>query len=207
MAAGIGSDNLVVAYDDAGGTTAARLWWMLDNLGHRGGSAVLNGGIQAWTAGGRPLTTEVPDIRPATDLALAEEWSNVIDRNTLASRLGEVALLDARAPERYRGEFEPIDPAPGHIPSATSVPTSGNLGEDGRFLPREQLRARFVDSNGVTPNGRTVVYCGSGTTACHNVLAARIAGLPDPILYVGSFSDWSRSGMPIATGAEPGSPR
>src|SRR4051812_18943078 len=107
---GVGSDDLVVVYDDMGGTIAARLWWMLDNLGHRGGVAVLNGGIGAWTAAGNPLTKEEPRLAPR-ELELAEQWRNVIERDELAGRLSELTLIDGRAAERYRGEVEPIDPA------------------------------------------------------------------------------------------------
>ncbi|HSH21297.1 MAG TPA: sulfurtransferase [Candidatus Caenarcaniphilales bacterium] len=203
-ALGIGSDHVVVAYDDTGGTTAARLWWMLDNLGHTK-VAVLDGGIQAWQAAGHRLSTDEPLHRPAT-LELRPSWSRVIDRAALVDRLGDVTLLDARAPERYRGEVEPIDPAAGHIPTAVNLPTSGNLDNSGRFLPPAELRERF---SAVTEAGDrdVVTSCGSGTTACHHALAMRLSGLPDPILYVGSFSDWSRSGMPIATGGDPGEPR
>jgi len=199
--AGIGSEHFVVAYDDTGGTSAARLWWMLDNLGHRGGAAVLDGGLQAWQADGQPLSTEQPRFAPA-QLELSERWTGIIDRATLAERLGHVNLLDARAAERYRGEVEPIDPVAGHIPTALSYPTAGNLAEDGRFLPVDRLRRRFAP---VAAGDRPVVTsCGSGTTACHNALAMRLAGLPEPLLYVGSYSDWSRSGLPIATGPKPG---
>ena len=172
---------------------------MLDNLGHRGGVAVLDGGIGAWTAAGHDLTQSVAHYPPAS-LELANRWTSVIERDDLAASLADYALLDARAAERYRGEVEPIDPAAGHIPTALSAPTSGNLDARGRFLPPSELRRRF-ESLAV---GRPVVtYCGSGTSACHNSLAMRIAGLPDPILYVGSFSDWSRTGMPVVTGADP----
>lgn len=198
-ALGIGAEHFVVAYDDAGGTMAARLWWMLDNLGHKGGVAVLDGGIGAWTAAGNPLSGSVPSYPPA-QLELANHWSNVVEREDLAQKLGKVSLLDARAPERYRGEVEPIDPAAGHIPTALSAPTTENIGPDGRLKRPAELRSHYS----AMTNGRPVVtYCGSGTSACHNSLAMRLAGLPDPILYVGSFSDWSRSGMPVATGAEP----
>jgi len=198
---GIGSDMFVVAYDDTGGTVAARLWWMLDNLGHRGGSAVLDGGIQAWVAAGLPLSVDEPRY-PAARLELARDWTNVIARDDLAARLGEVNLLDARAPERYRGEVEPIDPVAGHIPTAISAPAVANLDATGHFLPAVALRDRFL---GVLDQDRqAVTACGSGTNACHNSLAMRLAGLPDPILYVGSYSDWSRSGMPVRTGEEPG---
>jgi thiosulfate/3-mercaptopyruvate sulfurtransferase len=200
---GIGSDSHVVAYDDLGGTMAARLWWMLDNLGHRGGVAVLDGGIQAWMGAGKPLSTDEPNY-PPVELQLASDWTNVISREELADRLGEVRLLDARAAERYRGEVEPIDPVAGHIPTAINAPTTGNVDAAGRFRSSAELRDRYVDlAAGDQP---VVVACGSGTTACHNSLAMRLAGMPDPILYVGSFSDWSRSGMPVVTGAEPGEP-
>ena len=197
---GIGSGDLVVAYDDTGGTVAARLWWMLDNLGHRGGVAVLDGGIGAWTAAGQPLSTERPAYAPAA-LELRDHWTGIISRPELAARLGTLRLLDARAPERYRGEIEPIDPVAGHIPTAINAPTSANLATDGTFLQPDQLRARYAP---FVEQGDVVTACGSGTTACHNALAMRLAGLPDPILYVGSYSDWSRSGMPVVTGAEPG---
>jgi thiosulfate/3-mercaptopyruvate sulfurtransferase len=196
---GVGSETLVVAYDDAGGTVAARLWWMLDDLGHRGGAAVLDGGIDAWTAAGHPLSTHAASYPPAR-LELGGAWSRVITRPDLAARLEEVTLIDARAPERYRGEAEPIDPVAGHIPGALNVPTDANLDADGRFLPRDELRARYQALAAGKP---VVASCGSGVTSCHNALAMRIAGLPDPILYAGSYSDWTRSGMPIATGPAP----
>ena len=198
--AGIGSEHFVVAYDDVGGTVAARLWWMLDNLGHRA-VTVLDGGLRSWNEGGHPLSRE-ESAHPKARLQLADRWQNVVEREELATRLGSLTLLDARAGERYRGEVEPIDPAAGHIPTAISAPTAGNLDVDGRFLPPDDLRRRF---EALASAGHPVVTsCGSGTNACHHSLAMRLAGLPDPILYVGSFSDWSRSGMPVATGAEAG---
>ena len=131
-AAGIGTGHDVVAYDDVGGWVAARLWWMLDNLGHAQ-VAVLDGGYPAWVAEGLPVTTDVPTFA-AAHLDLADQWSGTIDRTELAGRLGEVVLLDARAAPRYRGETEPIDPVPGHIPTARNAPTGGNLDADGRLL-------------------------------------------------------------------------
>ena len=196
---GIGSDTLVVAYDDLGGAIAARLWWMLDNLGHRGGVAVLDGGIKAWAEQGLPLSTDEPRYDRA-QLELADRWTSVIARDELAALLGQITLLDSRAGERYRGEVEPVDPIPGHIPTALSAPTTDNVDGSGHFLDQPALIARFAGL--VADEKQTVMYCGSGTNACHNVLAMRLAGLPDPILYVGSYSDWSRSGMPIATGEE-----
>jgi thiosulfate/3-mercaptopyruvate sulfurtransferase len=198
-ALGFGDEHEIVAYDDAGGTIAARLWWMLDDLGHRS-VQVLDGGIAAWAAAGGRVTDEVTIHSPAT-LTLRDTWTRVIDREALVPRLGAVSLIDARAAERYRGDVEPVDPAPGHIPTAHSLPTGGNLDADGRFLDPDALRLRFA------PLGDEVVTsCGSGITACHNALAMRVAGLPDPLLYPGSYSDWSRSGMPVATGDDPGDP-
>ncbi len=196
---GIGDNSDVVAYDDAGGTIAARLWWMLDDLGHAR-VRVLDGGIEAWVAAGGALTDEVPATRPGR-LTLRTAWTRTIDREALVPRLiaADIALTDARAPERYRGEVEPVDPVPGHIPGAVSRPTAGNLGPDGRFLPPDALRGRFADLG-----LQVAVACGSGINACHNALAMRIAGLPDPLLYPGSYSDWATAGMPIATGDAPG---
>ena len=199
--AGLGFDDAstIVAYDDAGGTIAARLWWMLDDLGHPD-VRLLDGGIQGWTAIGGDLTAEVPSPQPGR-LTLRDAWSRTIDREALETRLGSVAVIDARAPERYRGEVEPVDGIPGHIPTALNRPSGGNLGPDGRFLTADALRARFA------PLGDEIVsYCGSGVTACHNAFAIRMAGLPDPLVYAGSYSDWTRAGRPVAAGAEPGSP-
>ncbi len=203
-AAGIGTEHHVVAYDDVGGWVAARLWWMLDDLGHQAVS-VLDGGYPAWVEAGHPTTTVVPEYAPAT-LALADRWSKVIDLEGLTGRLGEVVLLDARAAPRYRGETEPIDAVAGHIPTARNAPTAGNLGSDGRLLPAEALRTRFEGLGATGAEGPVVTSCGSGVAACFNSLAMRVAGLPDPILYPGSYSDWTQQRRPIATGTEPGTP-
>jgi thiosulfate/3-mercaptopyruvate sulfurtransferase len=200
--AGIGSAHEVVAYDDVGGWVAARLWWMLDDLGHER-VAVLDGGFQAWVAAGFPVTTEVPAVPPAR-LDLADGWTRTIDRAGLVERLGHVVLLDARGGPRYRGETEPIDPVPGHIPTARNAPTDGNLRPDGRLKAPGELAARFRELGAAGSDGPVVTSCGSGVSACFNSLAMRVAGLPDPILYPGSYSDWSRNGMPIAVGPEPG---
>jgi thiosulfate/3-mercaptopyruvate sulfurtransferase len=208
---GVRDGSTVVGYDDAGGWVAARLWWMLDSLGFPGGR-VLDGGIGAWMAAGLPRTTDVPIPvpSPAAALRLRAAWTGVVERDDLRSQLGSVTLLDARAAARYRGEVEPIDPVAGHIPTAISAPWDGNMGPDGRLLPAEDLRERYA-ALGLPPVGAprgrpVVVACGSGTSALHHSLAMRVAGLPDPILYVGSYSDWSRSGYPVATGPEPGEP-
>ena len=201
--AGIGDADLVVAYDDVGGWIAARLWWMLDTLGHAE-VAVLDGGIAAWTAAGGELTTDEPEW-PASSLHLAGGWSGVISREDLKERLGDVVLLDARAAARYRGDVEPVDPVPGHIPTAINAPVDGNL-VDGRFRPPDELRARFAALGADGRSGPVVTSCGSGTSALHHAIAMRLAGLPDPILYVGSYSDWSRSGERVMTGDDPGEP-
>jgi thiosulfate/3-mercaptopyruvate sulfurtransferase len=220
-ALGIGRGHRIVAYDDAGGTVAARLWWMLDALG-QAGAAVLDGGIDAWQAAGQPVTAAVPAFaaaEPVPTPGAGSAWPRTIDRVTLAARLGGVTILDARARERYRGDVEPIDRIAGHIPTARSLPTTALLAPSGRFLAADALVARFaaagVDTAAPAPGdaalvaraaGPVVVSCGSGVNACQLALGMRAAGLPDPLLYPGSYSDWTQSGMPIATGDEPGDP-
>jgi len=210
---GIGDGSRVVGYDDVGGWVAARLWWMLDNLGFgRRGitgeyTGVLDGGIKAWVESGRELSTAALARVAGARLTLRGPWSGVIEREDLKRQLGTVTLLDARAPERYRGEVEPVDPVAGHIPTAISAPYAPNLDEAGHIKGPAALLDRYADL-GITPSSQSqvVISCGSGTSATHHSLAMRAAGLPDPILYVGSYSDWSRSGEPVATGAEPGPP-
>jgi thiosulfate/3-mercaptopyruvate sulfurtransferase len=204
---GVTSDDAVVAYDDAGGTIAARLWWMLDDLGHASVS-VLDGGYPAWVAAGLPTTTDVDMVRaaPPGTLQLNDAWTKTIDRDALARKLGEVVLLDARAEARYRGEVEPIDRVAGHIPTAISAPSSGSLGSEGRMLPAAGLAARFGSLGADGASGPVVTSCGSGITACHISLAMRAAGLSDPLLYPGSYSDWTQADMPVAVGPEPGRP-
>jgi len=221
-AAGIGDGDRVVGYDDVGGWVAARLWWMLDNLGYgrRGIDGewvgVLDGGIKAWVEAGEGLDHGDPAPPAAAALSkatLADDWHGVIEREALKSRLGSVTLLDARGAPRYRGEVEPVDPVAGHIPTAISAPFDMNLDTNGRMLGPGALRALYAEmgiESGDGDRGETmrevVTSCGSGTSATHHSLAMRLAGLPDPILYVGSYSDWSRSGEQVATGPEPGDP-
>ena len=200
-AVGIGDGDGVVGYDDVGGWVAARLWWMLDNLGFPG-ALVLDGGIGAWTAAGLPLSTEIVRWPQAGRLTLGDRWTKVIERDELRDRLGTMTLLDARGAPRYRGEVEPIDAYPGHIPTARNRPIDANLGPEGRFKPAAELRAELGPL--FDEGGEVVTSCGSGTSAAHHILATRLAGLPDPILYVGSYSDWSRSGYPVSLGPEPG---
>jgi len=198
---GVGNQTQVVVYDDAGGAFAVRLWWLLRWLGHER-AAVLNGGLSAWIALQRELTTELPHVarqefegRPDPSLWLT---SGDIERNL---RTGEFQVVDARATERFRGEIEPIDPVAGHIPGAINLPFGGNLGADGRFLDPCALHRRFADALGNVPAAGVVHSCGSGVNACHNLLAMEIAGLPGSRIYAGSWSEWIRSpDRPVATG-------
>jgi len=197
---GIGPDHDVVAYDQGGGTIAARLWWMLDAIGHRRVS-LLDGGFAAWVAMGGPVESESRAYEPARLESAVSTWPGTIDRDALAASLGRVRIVDVRAPERYRGEVEPVDPIAGHIPTAINLPTTSHLDPGGGFRSPEALAETFRDT-GIAGGAETVVHCGSGVNACHTLFAMRLAGMPAPRLYPGSYSDWSRSGMPVATGDE-----
>lgn len=190
--AGIGSTQTVVAYDDLGGMVAGRLVWMLRTTGHR--AALLDGGLSGWPAALE--TGERPPPTPAGFTPVPWDPDTIVTADELANR--ESVLVDSRAAERYRGEVEPVDPRAGHIPGAISVPFSANLDDTGSFLPAEELRARF---EGVGVDGDALVYCGSGVSACHNLLAIEAAGLGTPRLYVGSWSEWSSDpARPVAIG-------
>ena len=181
-ALGISNDDQVVVYDDAGGAYAARAWWCLRWLGHEA-VAVLDGGLAAWPA---PLSSDTPEPIPV-NFSVRESLTRTIDADTLAADLRGYTLVDARAQARFDGAEEPIDPIAGHIPGAICRPFQENLDDTMRFKPAESLRSRF-------PTGDSVVcYCGSGVTAAHNVLAMRIAGMAEPLLYPGSWSEWIRS--------------
>ncbi|MDJ0664194.1 MAG: sulfurtransferase [Acidimicrobiia bacterium] len=182
---GIGDHHQVVVYDQHDASIAARLWWMLRSLGHES-VVVLDGGWEAWVAEFRSTTTEVP-VWDTSELNLASEWSGTIERGTVADGTERLFLIDARAPERHRGEIEPIDPIAGHIPGSFNIPYQGNTDESGRFLPVEQLQERYA---AVDTSARVVCYCGSGVTACSNILAMAIAGIEDALLYPGSWSGW-----------------
>jgi thiosulfate/3-mercaptopyruvate sulfurtransferase len=194
--AGIDENTKVVVYDDAGGSIAARLWFLLGLFGH-GAQAVVDGGIQAW---GKPLETSITLPAAASFHAREPDRSRILDFDEVC-RLEGVPVLDARAGERYRGEQEPVDPKAGHIPGAVSAPWMDNLGPDGRFKSPEELRERFA---ALGADDRTVVYCGSGVNATHHLLAMDVAGLGSGRLYAGSWSDWSNRDAPVATGKEPG---
>jgi thiosulfate/3-mercaptopyruvate sulfurtransferase len=199
---GIGDDHVVVAYDDAGGSIAARLWWLYRHFGHDGRCAVLDGGIAAWTDAGLPLTTDVPHLERATWTPRIPLDDLVETDAVLAMLDGDALLIDARAGERYRGESEPIDPQAGHIPGAINVPWTSNLGPDGRFLDATSLRQRYTDL-GATSRP-TVAYCGSSLSATHDLLAMELAGIRRGRLYQGSWSHWSSDpARPVATGPAP----
>lgn len=195
---GIDSATDVVAYDDGGGMVAARLWWMLRYMGHAA-VRVLDGGWQAWVARGLPVASG--EERRARKAFRGEPRR---DRLLTLDELGpDMRLLDAREGRRYRGEVEPLDRQAGHIPGARNHYWQDNLADDQRFLTPADLRARLTASLGARPDGATVHYCGSGVSACHNVLAQVHAELPEPRLYVGSWSEWSRgAGREIAIGGE-----
>jgi thiosulfate/3-mercaptopyruvate sulfurtransferase len=197
-AAGIGPGVRVVAYDDASGSVAARLWYLLRAHGHDD-VAVLDGGIDRWRAEGRPLATDTPHVRPARFKARLRPGF-VTDKAEMAETLGQRLVLDARAPERYRGETEPVDPRRGHIPGAKSAPWKGNLTSDPVpvFLPAAELSKRYARLGAAREPA--VVYCGSGVNACHDLLAMHLAGLTGT-LYAGSWSEWSSDpSLPVATG-------
>lgn len=184
--AGVFRDRLVVVYDDADSTAAGRAWWTLRYFGHRR-VRVLDGGYRAWAESGQPVATAIPAPEPG-DFEARPGRLPVLDADGAAALAGDGVLLDARAGERYRGEVEPVDPVAGHIPGAVSAPTVGNVGVDGRFLPADLLRERFAKL-GATDAVDVGVYCGSGVTAAHEVLALTVAGVP-AALYIGSWSNW-----------------
>jgi thiosulfate/3-mercaptopyruvate sulfurtransferase len=191
---GIDDSDTVVAYDDAGGVIAARLVWMLRATGHR--AAVLDGGLQAWP--GRLDDGDDAAHEPGTFSAVPWPEDRLVDLDGLDDLDGAV-LVDARDRARFRGEQEPVDPRAGHIPGARSLPCRENLREDGTFLPVEELRRRF-QALGVRSGQDLVSYCGSGVTACHNLLALEHAGFEPGRLYAGSWSQYSHTDRRAATG-------
>ncbi len=199
-ALGLSPSDRVVAYDDRGGAIAARLWWMLSAQGFDGVS-VLDGGIPAWIAAGHPISATPPNPVPV-DPFDPRPWTGTVTIDQVAERAADAVLLDARDVERYRGDAEPVDSKAGHIPGARSLPLTDLLTEHGRFVGIPQVRESFA-SVGFAAGGDAVAQCGSGVTACHLILAAEAAGLGRPDLYVGSWSDWSSTDRPVATGATP----
>jgi thiosulfate/3-mercaptopyruvate sulfurtransferase len=204
--AGVDGDRPVVVYDADNGSVAARAWWLLRWAGH-GSVAVLDGGYAAWTAEGLPTTTDLP--HPAEGSFRVRPGSMPVADADAAARLArEGALLDARAPERYRGDVEPVDPRAGHVPGALNAPFAAHVAESGRWRSPAELAKHFADLgvDGTAPVG---AYCGSGVTACSVLLALEHAGVTDAqrpaLLYAGSWSNWSADpDRPAATGSEAG---
>jgi len=199
--AGVGARRPVVVYDAAGGVMAARAWWLLRHYGHPR-VALLDGGLDAWVAAGGELERG-PFEPPPGDFDGHPGSMPVIDADAAASLPARGVLIDARQPERYSGEVEPLDPVGGHIPGARNRSTRDNLRADGRFLPVADLRAHF-ERLGALDAAEVAVYCGSGITAAHEVLALELVGVR-AALYPGSWSEWVADGSrPVATGAQPG---
>ena len=194
-AVGVRADRPVVVYDDWSGRAAARAWWLLRDAGHRD-VRVLDGGWTSWCAAGGAVETTATAERPGGgDLVVRPGAMPVVHAEDV---LDVDVLLDARAPERYRGEVEPVDPVAGHVPGAANVPTEDNLDASGRFLSAARLREVYA-AQGATAGREVAAYCGSGVTACHDLLALQVAGV-GAALYPGSWSDWvSEPGRPVAT--------
>ncbi len=197
-AAGISRTTQVVVYDDDGGMYAVRLWWLLRWLGHDR-VAVLDGSMRRWVAEGRPSVTEVPERAPAVfniDLRDGVVSAAEVEANLAKN---EFVLIDARGPDRFRGENETLDPVGGHIPGARNRCFRDNLDEQGGFRSAAELRQQYLALLAGAEPAQTVMYCGSGVTACHNLLAMEIAGLPGTRLYAGSWSEWcSDPARPVA---------
>jgi thiosulfate/3-mercaptopyruvate sulfurtransferase len=220
---GISNDSQVIAYDDANGSFAARLWWMLRWVGHDA-VAVLDGGFQAWRKQGGPLQSGEPapaaigdghftprpgagaagGVGTSAALVTTAGLEHMLFEPGAAAptpRAPKPLLVDARAPERFAGTVEPIDSVAGHIPGAVNHPFAANLAADNRFLPAAQLKARWLERLAGTAPENLIAMCGSGVTACHNLLSLEVAGLPGAKLYAGSWSEWIRDPRrPVARG-------
>jgi thiosulfate/3-mercaptopyruvate sulfurtransferase len=197
---GIGNDSQVIVYDAQSGMFAARLWWMLRWAGHEA-VAVLDGGLQAWQAQGSPLGETDPS-RPPGNFELKPSIAATVGVDQVVANLSnaERIVIDARAPDRFRGENETLDPVGGRIPGAKNRFFKDNLQADGRFKPAGELRAEFEAL--IRSPAASIMQCGSGATACHNLLAMEVAGLSGAALYPGSWSEWCADpSRPVATGA------
>jgi thiosulfate/3-mercaptopyruvate sulfurtransferase len=202
-AAGVNNETTVVFYDDANGLPAARAWWLLRYFGHRQ-VALLDGGLGAWLAAGRALTEGDETPSQPGDFEARPGSMPVLDADGAARLAAAGVLIDARAPERYRGEAEPMDPVAGHIPGARNWPMARNLDSDGLFRPRSQLAEALAAVTGESGGAEVGAYCGSGITAAHTVLTLELAGVPGAALYPGSWSEWvTDPSRPVATGDEP----
>lgn len=188
---GVNNDSDIVLYDDGPGAYAARAWWLLAWLGKRDGVYILDGGLKAWHAAGQPLSLDPPEHLKGRFEGKPDD-SRVLNAADVQRKQDQpdVTLIDARAPARFRGEVEPIDPIAGHIPGAQCAAFTDNLGPDGRFLSADQLKQRFAKTLNGRPPEKLVAYCGSGVTACHNLFALCLAGYPLGRLYAGSWSEW-----------------
>ena len=201
---GIDAGKQVVLYDSASGSYAARAWWCLRWLGHQA-VAVLDGGIQLWQSEGRPLDTAIPQW-PATNFQAQPNASMKVEAATVRARIGtaDACVIDARAPERYNGSTEPIDPVAGHIPGARNRFWKHNIAPDGRFKTATQLQDEWQRLLAGLAPAQVMHQCGSGVTACHNLLAMEIAGLAGGTLYPGSWSEWCADpARPVRTGEVP----
>jgi thiosulfate/3-mercaptopyruvate sulfurtransferase len=199
---GVNDDTQVVAYDAHGGMFAARLWWMLRWVGHEA-VAVLDGGLPAWQSAGLPTSMEAPAPRARGAIAARPSLVTTVDVNAVLQNIehGGRQVVDARAPDRFRGENETIDPVGGHIPGAKNRFFKDNLQADGRFKTPAQLKTELEAVVGDPRDA--IMQCGSGVTACHNLLALEVAGLKGASLYPGSWSEWSAdAARPVATGAQ-----
>jgi thiosulfate/3-mercaptopyruvate sulfurtransferase len=204
-AAGISKATHVIAYDDNGGASAARLWWLLHYFGHENVS-LLDGGLNQWVQEGRALSTDVPNF-PRGDFHAQLSPHLLLTKQEMVERTRDprALILDARIPDRYLGKSDPIDPRPGHIPGAKSAPVAGNLraADDFRFREPAAMQA-YYDAFGANGADEIIAYCGSGVTAAADIFALHLAGYDNTRLYVGSYSEWSRDpDLPIVTGAEP----
>ncbi len=197
---GITADTRVVAYDEAGGGLAARLWWLLRWMGHRQ-VLLLDGGFAAWQKAGLPVSDAIPEPRSERFTGTSGHMPVMHTPEVSAALAGNaIQLLDLRAEERFLGRVEPIDSVAGHVPGALNVPFAGNLGADQRFHSTEHLAQRYGPVIEGRPPGEIVCMCGSGVTACHGVFALELAGVPGAALYPGSWSEWIRSrDRPVAT--------
>lgn len=202
---GLKPNQQVVAYDAQGSMYAARLWWLLRWLGHDS-VAVLDGGMQAWQAAGQNVDTTAPAAAARGDFKAGAPLAVTVDAQHVLANLktGGQVIVDARAPDRYRGENETIDPVGGHIPGALNRFFKDNLTADGRFKSAHTLRDEFSAVMGSKQPEHVVLQCGSGVTACHNALAMEVAGLHGSALYAGSWSEWCADpSRPVATGPNP----
>jgi thiosulfate/3-mercaptopyruvate sulfurtransferase len=198
---GIGNDSHVIVYDDKNGANAAaRFWWMLRAVGHQK-VQVIDGGMQAAVKAGFPTRDKKEEITPKTPYK-ADAWHlPLVDLKTVekATHDDNLLIIDVRDKARYEGRVEPIDLIAGHIPNATNVPFSENLDADGFYLAPSVLKAKYEAAFGDKASNQVIVHCGSGVTACHTLLAVAYAGMDIPNVYMGSWSEWSRNDLPIAT--------